>query len=268
MHLPVAQRSHHQVNLFAKLWRSEIERLLELRLQSGARLLDRYSRLEAREGQHKCSGTRFALCGFVQLLRADDVDVLKSRKFELLRQHPDDTRRLAINRDHPADNRRIAAVMTAPEVVGDQHDTGPVGMVLVSGEVAPQHRADAERREESRFDAGAVEALRIALSQIAWAGASRGSKRLERDLVIAPIVIPAAKHELLRRNRRSQSNRDQARWIGVRQRAKKDAIDDAEYRRGCADADHQRENRGDGEHRAAAEPAQAVAYVVPRGFQQ
>ena len=61
------------------------------------------------------------------------------------------------------------------------------------------------------------------------------------------------------------TERDETIRMRVRKRTEEDAIDDAEDRGGCADAERERSNDGEGEERVAAEATQCVARILRDG---
>jgi hypothetical protein len=86
--------------------------------------------------------------------------------------------------------------------------------------------------------------------------------RLARPLMVEPVEVESAHHELFLLQRVHQTNRDKAVGAGVWKRAEKDAVNDAEDCGGGADAERQRDNDSDGESRIAPEPAQCVPQVL------
>jgi len=181
-----------------------------------------------------------------------------------LRHDPDDREERAVERDGLADDRRVAAEALAPETMADHRDAlARVGGTL--GKARAEHRLHAEHQEEIRRGLDGVDAL--------WIAAGLGQRQLRippRRGFVEHLRQAAIVDEVDRRNPLVRQplavvglpHRCQAIGIGIRQRAQNHAVEDAENGRGRADAQRERQHRGDGEARRAAQQAPAEADVL------
>ena len=262
MHLPVANRSHPQMNLLAKLGRNLTEGVIEERLEGRLRLIHGDSRFEAREGVHHRAGSGLALRRLVQSLRQNDVGGLQRGHLKVFGKHTDDANLVAIDIDQLVHNAGIETVMRQPQSIGDQSCFGAVGTILFGQKIPAEYRRDAQRRQKALLHIGATEPRRIALRQVARMDARFGRECLKWLLIFAPLVIGTAQHELLRNDRRDQANRNQPVIVRIGQAAEENAVHHAEDRRGRADAQRQRGNHREGESGIAPEAAQRIARVL------
>ena len=181
---------------------------------------------------------------------------------EARRQDADDGEVLAVEEEAAADDVGIAAELALPEAGADQDHRRRARPVLVGGEVAPEHRLDAEHAEEVRRDELALEALRLADAGQAEALHARHRHRGEAAVLPLPVAEVEERDRAAPEVRLALVDRDQLLGARVRERLEEDAAHHREEGGVGADAEREGHDRDGGEAGAAPEDAQAVAQVL------
>ena len=118
-------------------------------MQIGTRLLDRDAGREPPD--------RAGISAVTMLLLGGNhgegkPDVTPIREIESGLHHTDDRVRAAVDRYALADDRAIAREAPLPQALAQQGDVLTALSIFVGGEVAADHRVNAERREQVRGD--------------------------------------------------------------------------------------------------------------------
>ena len=215
------------------------------------RLFGRHPRLEHANRRDVPRGTWCVIRGTVR-----HVELGSLRELEAWGHHADDGARALVDDYAPSDNRRIGAVAALPQTVrqDDRRLEARHGRLL-GEEVAAQHRLDPEQREQVGRDRLAQQPLGIALArhrEIARQEAgdavegSRLALQVQQIRIRDPRVVPVLRLQAMRR----VQGDDAVAAIAKRQRTQQQRIDDAEDRDVGANADGQRDERGQREARA------------------
>ena len=205
--------------------------------------------------------------GAIEWQRPPDVHGLALRKaaissadvLEAGGHDANDGERLSAQADNASDNRAIGAEARPPDRVADDRDSG-VGALLRPGERPSDGRAHAEHVEVVARDPQALQPLRPIVD-----GELEILTREAGDAPQGPGVVPVA-HQGVRRHRKRRRvwrglvHAHQAFRFAIRQRRENNAAEEAENRRGGADADGERPER----HRREARVASHGAPCVPQ----
>ncbi len=173
-----------------------------------------------------------------------------ARVVEARRHHPDHRLALAVESDGASDDRRVTAEAIDPGVVAEHEDIGATRHVVMGLQRAPEHRPDPERVEERTGDAGIRQARRVAVAfehGRPRRGADRGHRRDGVAGGAERCDVAVGELDQAVRDLGGHAPTDhQAIGVANRLRCQQHGVDGAEHRRGRADAQRQRDDRGQG----------------------
>ena len=217
-----------------------------------------------------------ALFGHGRIARRLDARVLRHRdpelggrrrhgKIEARRGDADDGEAASIDGQRVADRIRHTAKVIPPELVADDDDVRS-GSLLFLAKAAAQVRFHTEGREQIRGDDRARHVPRGSSPGDGEAGGVVSGHRHQRLRVPAPVErSPATRPSAARGVPRQIGfvDRHQLLGRGKRQRPKDHRAHHAEHRRVGADAEAERQDRGNGEGRRLPQRAACVEQVLP-----
>ena len=185
------------------------------------------------------------------------------------RQHADDVMDLVVHRERRADDRRIAVELIHPELVAEHDDRRRADRLFAGTEGAPEQRLDADacRRNGRRRRRSARAADRhgrragTACCGIRRRRSSSCSSRLRSATSIIEYPSYSACAD-------GASEMHEPVAAADRQPMEQHAVHHAEDRRARADADGERNHRGEREHRRLAQRAHGVARVLDQRLEQ
>jgi hypothetical protein len=208
--------AHAERHLLAEARRQRIKHAREIRLQFGARLLDRHTRLQPSE-RAQCPTTSFVR--FIERLRQQHINARQRGHQEILRQNSGDDGRYAIERNGPTLHLRVKTEAAAPQRVRDHRHARSVGPILLGSERTARGRRQPKRRHEIRLGAHALKPQRMVLCEIARNRSGlEGRHRLERSRMTPQFEVPIGQQELVEVERRHDPDRRQPHFLAIRQR--------------------------------------------------
>jgi hypothetical protein len=267
VHPRVADRDRRRAPHRAR-WRHVVSELRSDRRELGVRLFDGHAVLQARDDADEVLRRGEVLgVGEARGHRRWNPELrLAAESREAVRQDADDGQRHVIDGHRLADDRGIGREAAAPEPRAEDRDRRGVDGVFLGAERAAGERRDAERAKVLGRDDLAVKMLGIALA------ARRDQRRGERRDVIERArrglqrldvrPRPAKPRPAVTRRDLGVEEDDETIRIGERQRPQQRAVDDAEHRRGRADAEGERRDRDQRDPAHPDEAAQRVAEIV------
>jgi hypothetical protein len=196
--------------------------------------------------------------------RRRHVDVVLRRILRYLREYTDHRVNPVVHLERLADDGRVAAERRAPESVAQDEDRRCACLVFPRTERAPEDRLHAEDVEEVRRDHTRLHPSRLVLAEqderhrvvVGDSCEARCLRPVVDDLgVREPRVRDFGQCQRL-------SEIEQLLAPLVRQRSKEHAVDDAEDRRVRANAQSERDDRGDGESRTLAKRANREPQIL------
>jgi hypothetical protein len=187
------------------------------------------------------------------------------REDETQRHDADDREAAAVDRQRRADRIDHATQVSAAKFLTDDHDlrSGPVFIVV---EAPSDHRFDAKRGEQVCGHHGAAHVQRRPETGDRETGRVMPGHCLERLSLGTPVEEVRPRHRSGPWGRAPQvqfAHRDQPIRIRKRQRPEHDRADDAEHGGIGADAEGQREHRGNGERGRSPQRSPRIAEVLP-----
>ena len=246
---------------------------MEKRLQSGLRLFQRHSRLEAAEDLREAAATvvqAVELAGEFVLHHHRDADLRRGsglHAIEARAAHTDDGQRIAVEHDLPADHGGVGGEARLPVTVTQDGDrVAALHKIVLRVEDAAQGGAHAQDREVIAGDEFARDQFGPAFVSQAEAVAEAAEHSLEDLVLVAEILVhgignrvAAGVASVVRSARREQH---QLFRVAHRQQLQDQLIDQREDGGIGADSQGEREHRDGREQGRFAQGAERVAQVL------
>ena len=232
---------------------------LRNRLHLGRGLVQRDPRLEPGDASHK---ERSATCGWV---KSEDRPRFRiaTEAIAVRRHDPDNRKRTAIHHDFLAHDGGARAIAAPPQALAYDYALTAAGLVVARGEGASQKRPDRQSLKEGRRDAHAGDLLGLTVAHERETLVSDGIERVEGTSPGSPVEEvgdtrrPAFQALLLER----VEDHHETVGIGVGQRTQQNAVEHAEYRCVCADAQDQRTQGGESKSGIVGQRANGITEV-------
>ncbi len=182
----------------------------------------------------------------------------EGRELEPARHHSDHDVRLAVEGDGAAHDAGVPAEAALPQAMAEHDDARVTRLLFFGRERASELRRHAQKREDVRREAHAVDALRPVVAPEVRAPGLGRAHGLEAGRVPPPV------EEVPRRHRARAPGEDDGETVRVDigEWTQQDRVHDAEDRGGRADAQGQGQHGGGREPRRACERPHAVAHVL------
>ena len=234
------------------------------------RVRERHAGLQSRDGLR-------VACAGLHLRRREAADLedarrehlhLTERRAHARRHDADDFPRLAVERDRLADQRGAAAESRLPDLVAQDAHRRSVRRVFVLVKVAAERRQDAERRQERRAHAQAVQLLGIAVAGQREVVECRDADGVERARVRADLLIarPRQRGDRRRQLRVAAPERDERLRMRNGDGVEDQAIVDREQCGVGADADRDRQHRDQREAGTLPQRAKGALHISHDGI--
>jgi hypothetical protein len=233
-----------------------------LRDELGAERRERRARGEPRDDAE--AEARAEVLGEVEVGWRPDLRTL--REAEAARHHADHGDRPRVEVELLADELRVAAEPALPDLVAEDDDLWIAGLILLVVEPAAERGAHAEQRRQRAGRVGYLDADRPIATGERRRALSPGRDRRARLAAPLQILEASQRHAEVRQAQLAGDlavHTHQLLGLRVRQRPQDDGVDDAEDRRGGADAEGERDDEDRGQPRRLAHHAERVADVQP-----
>ena len=191
-------------------------------------------------------------------------DSLLTDERKTLRHDADDRARDAVHSDRRADDIGSPAESRLPEVVADHHHLVVALQVFVGGICASDGRLDAKSREDIRGGDHALDLFRRVADDEAQSRRAGHPEVLERSRPFAPGDEIGLSDDIAANvpSGIGFPDRDDTIGILIRQRLEHHAADDAQRRRGRANAERERQNGWNRKARGADERPQRKPQIL------